>query len=940
MNQSAKGKTRPVDIIVPVYNGYEDLLLCVESLKRHTDLLVHRVVVIDDKSPDERILPYLTRLSKDRGFVVLFNDRNQGFSANVNKGLSYSDRDTILLNSDTIVTEGWVDKLQRCSMRSERIATVTPLSNAATLASVPEFLKDNRIPDGFSVDEYAELIEKTSLRRYPRITVAVGFCMYVRQKAYEAAGAFDEAAFGRGYGEENDFCCRLSMLGYTHVLCDDTFIYHRGTASFDTEEKEKLARDHDRILRSRYPSLMEENDIYCRENPDQEIRDNLKLYTRLANGKKNLLYFLHLDFQGIAKNHIGGTQLHVRDLTEGARKDFNVFVAARDGDCLRLTIYPFGEDEKISLKFRIGEKELFPVFYDEKMADILRAVLTVFDIDLVHVHHTEGLTLDIFRLCKDLRIPVLCTLHDYYYACPTVKLVDLEGRFCPPDGHFAPADDKYCRKCLHHTCGYGHVSVIAHWREENLRALSCCQSLIFPSESAKEVMLSAFPELASKAMVIPHGSGEAGRKDPALKAGYDSASHMPHGDNAGDMEAEKTASMKSSLDQMPGQDGGFSYVTGWAYIEGEDAASFEACVQVKDRKGQTFCLPVKKMARPDVADFAADGRYLHSGFHAVFDLPAMAYGKYRLRIVLKKDGRAYTDGRIYSGSYQGIPADESKTGDFFRRKEKKLHVAFLGGVTRAKGSKVLSEIIHSGNRNFEFFVFGQVGDPQVLKERCPENVHFSGVYEQEDLGRLLASCRIDVACILPIWGETFCYTVSEAWQSGVPVIGTDIGAVGERIRKTKAGWLLPPSAGKDQVLALLDSIRQDPKKLEAARRRVRELSLKSVSWMNAEYRALYGGILKTAGAVPCGKIRHRNSHPEDLEEIFQALALADPSVRGHGGAAERNRLFEENSMLRSSIDMMKNTTSYRFARRLAEASIPGKEVLKKALRQARGQKNA
>lgn len=187
---------------------------------------------------------------------------------------------------------------------------------------------------------------------------------------------------------------------------------------------------------------MKENDRYCAENPDQDIRDNLRLHTCLSNGAGNLLYFLHLDFQGIAKNHIGGTQLHVRDLVRGAVKDYNVFVAARDGEVLRLTIYPRGCGEKLMLKFPIGEKPLFPVFRDEKLAEILRQILTVFDIDLVHVHHTEGLTLDIFEVSKALGIPVICTLHDYYYACPTIKLLDRDGTFCPSDGCFAPADDR------------------------------------------------------------------------------------------------------------------------------------------------------------------------------------------------------------------------------------------------------------------------------------------------------------------------------------------------------------------------------------------------------------------------------------------------------------------------------------------------------------------
>ena len=286
----------PVDIVVPVYNGYEDLVLCTDSLRQHTDLSLHRVLLIDDKSPDGRIRPLLEKLAEEQGFEAVFNERNQGFSANVNLGLSWSERDTVLLNSDTIVTRDWVEKLQRCAYRSDRIATVTPLSNAATLASVPVAFRDNRLPEGFTVDSYGDLVERVSLHRYPRVTVAVGFCMYVKQQACADAGLFDAETFGRGYGEENDFCNRCAQLGYIHVLCDDTFIFHKGTGSFDTEEKKRLLEEHTRILKERYPDQMKENDLYSASNPDHELRDNLNLYAALENGRPNLLYVLHLIF--------------------------------------------------------------------------------------------------------------------------------------------------------------------------------------------------------------------------------------------------------------------------------------------------------------------------------------------------------------------------------------------------------------------------------------------------------------------------------------------------------------------------------------------------------------------------------------------------------------------------------------------------------------------
>ena len=211
-------RTEAVDIIIPVYNGYEDLQLCIPSVKKYTDLTKHRVILINDCSPDERIAPYLDGLAEEH-ILVLHNEKNLGFSANVNKGMAQSkDRDVLLLNSDTIVTEGWLEKIVACAYREAAIGTVTPLSNSATLCSVPVMCQDNPVPENFTVDEYAALIERCSLKRYPRITVAVGFCMFIKRCVIDDIGNFDAETFERGYGEENDFCNRAEQAGYHHVM--------------------------------------------------------------------------------------------------------------------------------------------------------------------------------------------------------------------------------------------------------------------------------------------------------------------------------------------------------------------------------------------------------------------------------------------------------------------------------------------------------------------------------------------------------------------------------------------------------------------------------------------------------------------------------------------------------------------------------------------------
>jgi len=130
----------PVDIVVPVYNAPDDLHRCIESVLDCT----HRpfaLVLIDDASTDPAIAAFFDTLARngDPWVVLMRNARNLGFTATANRGLTRSRADVVLLNSDTIVTQAWLDALLRCAESDPRIATVTPFSNNAEICSWPRF---------------------------------------------------------------------------------------------------------------------------------------------------------------------------------------------------------------------------------------------------------------------------------------------------------------------------------------------------------------------------------------------------------------------------------------------------------------------------------------------------------------------------------------------------------------------------------------------------------------------------------------------------------------------------------------------------------------------------------------------------------------------------------------------------------------------------------
>ncbi len=891
-----------VDIVIPIYNGYEDLQRCIPSVKQHTDLTVHRLILIDDCSPDERIAPYLDGFAGEQNVRVLHNEKNLGFSGSVNIGLSMSgDRDVILLNADTIVTENWVEKLTACAARDPWIGTVTPLSNSATLCSIPVFCRDNEIPDGFTVDSYAALIERCSLHRYPRITVAVGFCMYVKRRVIREVGGFDAETFGRGYGEENDFCNRVEQAGYYQVMCDDTFIYHRGTASFDTEEKQALLKEHESILEERYPGQMQKNRVYCATNPDQEIRDNLILHTKLNNGKKNLFYLLHLDFSEEAMHNVGGTQMHVRELTEYLRQDYNIFVAARDGQFLNVRAYT--DQDSVLLRFEIGEAPAFPTTGDAMLRGIYEQILRAFSIDLIHVHHTQDVSLEIFEVAKELGIPVIATIHDYYAACPTILLLDQDRKFCRPLLKNMTEEEQaaHCRECLWQKKSiYPGTDFLKLWRGRYKEALESCRKLIFPSESARDILLEIYPELAEKSVVIRHG--EDCPKNGELQRGSVE-------------NAVRTAELKIRLDSVNDSGPDMNHIYGWAYQPGLSAGS-KIYVRVTDSAGNSETILAPREPRVDIVDAFGDPDALMSGFNLRLHSEILRDGPIRIEVFVKDQERFYTDGQVFKAEYH-------------RRfgKEGRLNVAFLGGVVWQKGADTAREMIQRERERINWFVFGEIGD-EGMQEIHQDNCFFSARYKKEELPALFADNAIDLVCILPIWPETFSYTVSEAWMNGLPIVGTDIGAVGERIRETGGGWLVPAGEDPDKILELLYKIQQDPEEYQEKIKNVQKIRQKTVREMCEEYHGLYERLMRE----DANESREAIRDTADYEFIFQALALGDPSVGGHGAAGERNRLKNENTALRASIEVMQGTTSYRLARKISEMNLPFKETAKKVAR--------
>lgn len=221
----------PLRVIVPVHDGWDVLHACLGSLWR-TVRAPHHVELVDDASPDPRVRQLLAGIAaRDPArFTLVAQDRNLGFVATVNAAIARSRDDVVLLNSDTVVTCGWLERLAACRDSDPRIATATPFSNNAEICAFPRFCAPNPLPA--DPDAVARACAEAGPPAYPDLPTGVGFCLYIRRRALDAIGDFDAATFGRGYGEENDFCRRAAGHGWRNVLCDDAYVAHVGNVSF------------------------------------------------------------------------------------------------------------------------------------------------------------------------------------------------------------------------------------------------------------------------------------------------------------------------------------------------------------------------------------------------------------------------------------------------------------------------------------------------------------------------------------------------------------------------------------------------------------------------------------------------------------------------------------------------------------------------------------
>jgi GT2 family glycosyltransferase len=477
----------PVTIVLPVFNAFDLLPEVLDRILRHTDLPWH-LVVIEDASTDPALRPWLRdwvarQESASRGRITLIeHGENHGFIRSVNAGLAVAARrneDVVLMNSDAFVPPGWASRLMRPFLAHDRVASVTPLSNDAEILTLPVMCQRTpmRPSEGDALDRVAATFHPDA--GLADVPTGVGFCMAIGRDWLRRVPQFD-TAFGRGYGEEVDWCCKVRALGGRHLATAGLFVEHRGGTSFGSAEKLRLIARNNAEISRRHPGFDAEVQAFLQADPLLTPRLALGIAFAAGRMRGHLPVYLAHSLGGGAEDY-----LQARLAGDLLPAGPGAALVLRVGGALRWQIelhLPQGTISGGTDDFAFVQRLLAPI----KSRDI------VYSCGVGHPDPAElPARLMSLRQGPGDRIEVL--VHDYFPVSPSYTLTDADGRHRGlPD----PAGEDPAHRA--------QGAPLARWQRKWGRLIAAADTVTVFSRDSHRLMLGAYPEASRTLRLRPH----------------------------------------------------------------------------------------------------------------------------------------------------------------------------------------------------------------------------------------------------------------------------------------------------------------------------------------------------------------------------------------------------------------------------------------------------
>lgn len=473
-----------IAVILPVHNAFDLLPETLDRLVRHTDLPC-RVLVIEDRSTDQRVQPLLRDWAGlphgSLHIELLENPRNLGFVGSVNRAFAHLQSTgqigpVVLLNSDAMVPAGWLSRLV-APLADPLVASATPLSNDAEIFGAPLMCRPVPLAPGQAdkIDaRLARVISTTAPR--PEAPTGVGFCMALSPRWLQRVGGFD-AVFGRGYGEEVDWCRRVSAQAGRHVAVPNLFVEHRGGASFGPGKAALIQRNH-AVIQQRYPTYDRLVQDFIRRDPLITARMVAALaWADSLPDRPEIPVF-------IGHSMGGGAEHYLQDRVRLA----GVSVVLRFGGTARCRIELDTPDGRLTAE-------------TDDLALVQRMILGLKRRRVIYscaVGDPDLRALPDFLLALSRNAPLELLFHDYLPLSPSYTLLDSDGvyRGLPQPDH----GDRAHR----YRAADGSETSLRVWRAAWAQVAEASERLVVFSEASRGIVAKAFPAVQDKIALVPH----------------------------------------------------------------------------------------------------------------------------------------------------------------------------------------------------------------------------------------------------------------------------------------------------------------------------------------------------------------------------------------------------------------------------------------------------
>jgi len=228
-----------VSVIIVNWNTCDILRDCLQSVYLGTRAVQFEVIVVDNASSDNSAVMIRTEFPQ---VILLENRKNWGFAAANNQGMAIAQgRYVLLLNSDTVVLDGAIDKVVAFADSTPKAGiTGCRMLNEDKTLQLSSFMFPSVLNMTLWITYLFKLFPRSRFFGRERMTwwsrddvrdvdVVTGSFMLVRQEAIKQVGLMDERFFM--YFEETDWCYRFKQEGWKVMFTPNAEIIHLGGAS-------------------------------------------------------------------------------------------------------------------------------------------------------------------------------------------------------------------------------------------------------------------------------------------------------------------------------------------------------------------------------------------------------------------------------------------------------------------------------------------------------------------------------------------------------------------------------------------------------------------------------------------------------------------------------------------------------------------------------------